>query len=1158
VLAWSAPFPVVAQVVPDATLPSDSVVNVDGATFVIDGGTAANGNLFHSFEQFSVPTGGAVLFNSAVGIENIFSRVTGSSISEIDGVLGANGTANLFFLNPNGIVFGPNARLELGGSFVASTADSVVFDNGFEFSASNPQVESLLAVDMPMGLQFRDNPGSIVNRSVAEDSTGTSAGLQIQSGETLALVGGDIRFEGGAVSTIGGQVELGGILESGTLGFSENGTLLLPQDVLRGDVIFNNNSFVGGSPSLSSGASISIQGRNVQFENSAIGIVVNENLFPVGQDVSSISINATGQVNLNDSSILNQILSSASSERLGGNITVTASLLALENSSAISTNLRGQGSAGSIFIDVDSLTVSGGSVISSEIEEAGVGVGGNIDINSDIVSLQQGGQISTGVFSGESIFNTGGDIILNTQNLGITNLPINGEVFGTSGVFTNVQDDGVGNAGDIEINTGSLLLADGSRIAAGIGMNGVGVAGNIDITAQNIQVIGVNVANGVQSAIDTSINRGGTGEGGEVRINVSQMNVLEGGQILSASLGNGNAGSMSIEADNIFLSGGGTITTSTANFGSAGMLTISATGLIHLTGTRITIDNKLQLSSISTETQGLGNAGSLNITAREVLVENGAGIAARSIEGSAGSSGDLVIQAPDIIVRGERLGEAIEPIQENGSLQVAGVSGISTSVEPGSTGMGGNLTIQTERLLIQDGAGVTTSNFGPQRGGNLTINASELVSISGRIQSGNSGSSLQSATSAEGDAGNLAVTSENLLISDGGFMSSQTMGRGNAGGINIEIDRLFVENLGFISTETSSIGRAGNLTIRATESVELIGNSIDSVFQSGLFSRSSTNFPGVPAGNINITTEDLLIREGSEITVSGEGRGNVGSITVNADSIFLDSGEISSELDSGQLGGRRDIGITLRSQDLVLRDRSRITTNARNDATGGDINIDTGVLVGLENSDITTNADRGQAGEITVNALGVIGSQSRTRDELIDRLGDNLTVESPSDLLTSDITAIGVQDAELNGQVIFNTPDVDSTQGIVELPQVVVDPRELLSQNPCIRGTNSEFSDIGTGGFPAGPDEPPTRVGVEASWIEFDTDDRPESTTTPSSIEFLDRLQPIVPARGWRLDDTGRVTFTADDRETPLELPVSSTVFRRPDTACSPRFGSGP
>ncbi|HEY9597167.1 MAG TPA: filamentous hemagglutinin N-terminal domain-containing protein, partial [Cyanophyceae cyanobacterium] len=182
--------PVFAQIVPDNTLGTENSqvtpnANVRGLPAErIDGGAVRGSALFHSFSEFNVNNGQRVYFSNPAGIADIFSRVTGSNVSNILGTLGVDGGANLFLLNPNGILFGPNAQLDIQGSFLATTGSSFKFSDGSEFSATNPQAAPLLSINVTPGVQWGANhPGATItnrgNLSIGEDLTLAALNLDL-------------------------------------------------------------------------------------------------------------------------------------------------------------------------------------------------------------------------------------------------------------------------------------------------------------------------------------------------------------------------------------------------------------------------------------------------------------------------------------------------------------------------------------------------------------------------------------------------------------------------------------------------------------------------------------------------------------------------------------------------------------------------------------------------------------------------------------------------------------------------------------------------------------------------------------------------------------------------------------------------------------------
>ncbi len=501
------------QPIPDSTLGVESSVVtpkvINGIpSDQIDGGAIRGANLFHSFEQFSVITGHTAYFNNTPDIKNIISRVTGGSVSNIDGSIRTNTTANVFLLNPNGIIFGPNATLNIGGSFLASTASSLDFADGTQFSATAPQTTPLLTVSVPIGLQFGAAAGSIRNQSRATNS-GLVVGLQVQPGKTLALVGGDVTLEGGYLTAEEGRIELGSVAGSSLVSLTptDQGLVLgyegiqnfqdiqLSQSALvsaRGEggniqvqgrrvvmltesliLATNQGTQAGGDLTVTASESVElIGGSGLISATDAIGdggditiktgrLLIRDGAFvsttsaeyqdPSGQltpatgKAGDLTVNASESVELRNSSMQSETLGSGDA----GNVTINTERLLVRNEATVTVSSRGTGDAGNLTVTARSILLDkkGGLIATSE---SGKG-GGNIRLQElDLLQLRRTSEISTNA-EGEG---NGGNIAINTDLLAALE---------RSNITANAIE---GRGGNIQINTQGLFLSPGSEITA--------------------------------------------------------------------------------------------------------------------------------------------------------------------------------------------------------------------------------------------------------------------------------------------------------------------------------------------------------------------------------------------------------------------------------------------------------------------------------------------------------------------------------------------------------------------------------------------------------------------------------------------------------------------------------------------------------------------
>jgi filamentous hemagglutinin family protein len=253
--------PIKAQIIPDQTLPNSTNISQPGCNNCdITGGTQVGNNLFHSFEQFSIPKSGSANFNNPNSIVNIINRVTGISPSTINGLIKANGNANVFLLNPNGIIFGDGAKLDIGGSFIATTASNLQFGNLGFYSAVNPNFPSDLLTINPSAFFFNQ-----IGQQIQVNSN-----LSVPASRSLLLVGGDILLTNSQLQAPGGHISLAGVGANGNIGLEvENNKFIpLPNNSERANISLTNNAKVDVTGNGS--GSVTVSGHNFQMTQGSV------------------------------------------------------------------------------------------------------------------------------------------------------------------------------------------------------------------------------------------------------------------------------------------------------------------------------------------------------------------------------------------------------------------------------------------------------------------------------------------------------------------------------------------------------------------------------------------------------------------------------------------------------------------------------------------------------------------------------------------------------------------------------------------------------------------------------------------------------------------------------------------------------------------------
>ncbi|MEM7794746.1 MAG: filamentous hemagglutinin N-terminal domain-containing protein [Cyanobacteria bacterium P01_C01_bin.118] len=683
------------QVVPDGSTPTpDPGPCLMSCT--VTGGTADsnNTNLFHSFSQFSIPDGGVVIFDHPPTIRNLITRVTGDNLSAVNGTIRTDTASdtNFFLLNPSGIIFGPNSSLDIGGSFVATTANALQFGTQGNFSADDITGDlTLLTVNPSAFLFSQTDPQPITSQaSTAFNPITSSLGLSVPENKSLLLVGGDVNVEpspdeitGSSTITIpGGRLELGGILDRGSVELTIDGesfSLTYPEDKLLANVSLNNFAQLRAFNPLGRAGTVVVNANTFSLRGQSF----IDSITIGSEDAGDIFIRSNDSVLIDDSTINSNTIGSA----LGGNLTIVTGVLLL-NEALLSVTTNGAGDAGAITLDAETIFLNESSSITSDSFGSSfqaAGDTGEIMIQTDSLLLNNDSSIS---------ISTNGDA-LEVDTLGSLIIDAEDTVFLTNDSAITSETLGQRNAGTIRINA-SLLSVDDSKISAAVNEEGSGISG---ATGQGgtvtLSTPLLSLNNNAQITSSTS----GTGTAGSIVLQAETLNVnfQEGAEISAATSGVAPGGRViAIANEALTLSGNGSLSTRSTGSGPAGDVSIQTNGLL-----RIQDGARVEVSGEST-----GDSGTLEVLSTIAILDGGQLLASTQ----AGEDGNISLQIQDaLVLRGDsRISAEAFNDADGGNVDISspfiiallpeGPNGndIQASAENGD---GGRITIQTNALF---------------------------------------------------------------------------------------------------------------------------------------------------------------------------------------------------------------------------------------------------------------------------------------------------------------------------------------------------------------------------------------------------------------------------------------------------------------------------
>lgn len=968
-----------------------------GPDFVIPHtvGTRSGGNLFHSFGTFNIGAAESAEFTGPSGISHVLSRVTGGEPSQIDGLLRSSiPDAEVYFINPNGVLFGPGAAVDVPGSFHTSTADYVRLADDTRFMAQPSAQEPLLTSAPPEAFGFlgHTTPGAIdfEAREVA------AAG-----GATLSLIGGDIRIANdSSLVAADGQIDL--IATDSPADIVIGRPDALAADSLGGEILiapFGNIDVSGAG-----NGRIHIRAGRLQADS---GLILADTFGPGA----------------------------------GGLIDIQASEVELRNGTLVSTSTFSEGTGGHTRIRADRLVANGSNLelfgpTSIAAESFGSGDAGRAELIASEIAIEDGAVITASAYAG----GRGGDISVRADEL-----TLRGEDADTGPSMIAVQTfpGSSGDAGQLVIEVENLILSDGAELRTR--SEGTGRSGDIGLqVGEQIQLAG-NAASGKPSVITT------------------------------ATRGPGRAGDVDIVARDLLILDGNLISAGTNGPGRGGNITVNVSGSVVLRGEN-RLGDSLSRLAVETTRDESGDAGVLTIRSPEVRIEEGAIIAARSF--GPGNGGRVDILSDRVTLSGNNSNEF-------GSLIAA-----STFAE----GRGADVSIVAGDLTLLDGAQVQMFAVDSGAGGTLAVEVSGRLLIAGADPSGfdEGVSAFFSQAFGDGDAGDISVRAEELLIRGGGGIFADTFAAGQAGNIDIEVgERLQISGVSpvgrggdiesaSIGAATENAGNGGNIRVHSPSITLLDGAEIN-----------SATFTSGRAGDIDVTADVIRISGrdaiddgvASAIAADTDGDGRGGDIRIVTGRLLLqDEGLVST-----RAIGRGDAGdIEVQASDRIELDGGNISTLSEQ-ADGGNLELNVTWLLLVRNGAITTSVGTGQGngGNLSIDPEFVILDSGRILANAFGGAGGNIRIVADQFIASPDslVEAVAKASDGIDGIVVIDSPDQDLSGDLSPLTVVFTDGSGLLLA-PCAQRTDVGRIQLGVTPYDVLPDSPeamraalPTRFG---------------------------------------------------------------------------------